>query len=200
VTTAYVSYAGPACPHCRRPLPPDELSDGLTRCTICLTEFEARRFDPPQRGTRVLQIAESGPEAPTACANHTRNVATATCDRCGLLICSLCQLDIGTAKYCPSCFDRVTQDGTLDVLKNRLRDYGSLSLVWGFGGLVFSFFFLSIPLGGLALYYCYRALRSRENRSSLVSVFIGIGVALIDIAIGLFYIYSLFFAATRGVR
>jgi len=198
MAVAFVSYTGPACPHCRRPLAADELVDGLTRCPICLTEFEARRFHPPQRGTRVLQIAESGPEAPTACANHSRNVATGTCYRCGLLICSLCQLDVGTAKYCPACFDRLSQDGALDVLKNRRRDYGSLALVWGFGGLMFSFFFLSIPLGGLALYYCYRALRSRENRSSILSVLIGIGLALVDIAFGIFYFYSLLFA--RGFR
>jgi len=191
------TYEGPACPHCRHLFADGDLHDGSMRCPACTTAFEARVFHPPQRSARVLQVAESGPESATACANHARNVAVASCDRCGLLICSLCQLDVGGTTYCPSCFERLSQEGAIATAKNRMRDYGNLAIVWAAAGVVFSIFFLGIPLGILSLYYSYRALRSRENRGSIVSVIVAVIFALGVIAFGLFYFYSLF-QVTRG--
>ena len=170
------------------------------RCPLCLIWLEARVFHPPQRNTRVLQLAESGPESATACANHPRNVAVASCDRCGLLICSLCQLDVAGAKYCPSCFERLAQEGAIETTKNRVRDYGNLAAIWSLAGFLLSFFFLGIPLGIISLYYAYRAIRSRENRASVLSVVLAIIFALIDLVFGAFYFYSLFLVTQRGFR
>lgn len=185
------AYAGPACPHCRHVLASDALQDGDIRCPACLTEFEARVFHPPQRSARVLQLAQSGPEGATSCANHPRNAAVASCERCGLLICSLCQLDVESGKYCPSCFERLAQEGALATAKNRFRDYGSLAMVWSIVGLLFSFLFLGIPLGIVSIYYAIRALRSRQNRSSLIVVAAGIFIALVDIGLGGTILFSM---------
>src|SRR5215468_9046251 len=95
-----LAYAGPQCPRCRAPLP-EEMHDGANVCLECLGDFEARVFRSPQRSARVLQLAQSGPEGAVSCANHPRNAAVAACDRCGLLICSLCQLDVESGKLCP---------------------------------------------------------------------------------------------------
>ncbi|SRR6266498_1349682 len=175
------SYAGRQCPRCRAALP-DDLHDGANVCMQCLGDFEARVFHPPQRSTRVFQLAQSGPEGATSCANHARNAAVAACDRCGLLICSLCQLDVESGKLCPTCFERVSQEEA-NTTKMRFRDFGSLALVWSFVGLVFSALFMGIPFGIVSLYYCVKGLRNRESRSSVAVVVVAFGLALIDLAI-----------------
>jgi hypothetical protein len=177
------AYAGPQCPRCRAPLPEEHLYDGANVCPQCLGDFEARVFRPPQRSARVLQLAQSGPEGATSCANHARNAAVAACDRCGLLICSLCQLEVESGKLCPSCFERISQDDAGDTTRTRFRDYGSLAGVWAFVGLVFSALLLGIPLGLLSIYYCIKAFRHRESRASLAFVIFALLLALADIFI-----------------
>lgn len=177
------SYTGPQCPRCQAKFADGWLHDGSMVCLACGGDFEARLFHPPQRSARVFQLAQSGPEGATSCANHARNAAVAACDRCGLLICSLCQLDVDAGKLCPACFERVTEEGTTDATKTRFRDFGSLALVWAFVGLVFSALFLGLPLGALALYYCWKAFRNRESRSSLAIVILALCIALVDIGI-----------------
>jgi hypothetical protein len=185
------AYAGPHCPRCRAPLD-DRLQDGENVCLECLGDFEARVFHPPQRSARVLQLAQSGPEGAVSCGNHARNAAVAACDRCGLLICSLCQLDVENAKLCPSCFERLAQDGDTDATRTRFRDYGSLAAVWAFVGLVFSALFFGIPLGIISIYYCVKAFRHRESRSSATFVALVLLLALADVFISTSVFLTLF--------
>ena len=175
------AYVGPQCPRCRAALPEERLHDGANVCLSCLGDFEARVFHPPQRSARVLQLAHSGPEGGVSCANHARNAAVAACDRCGLLICSLCQLDVEGGKLCPSCFERLSQEEASDTTRTRFRDYGSLAGIWAFGGLFFSAFLLGIPLGIISIYYGIKALRHRESRSSLLFVIFALLLAIVDI-------------------
>ena len=186
------AFAGPHCPRCRAPLSDDRLSDGANVCLQCLGDFEARIFHPPQRSARVLQLAQSGPEGAVSCANHARNAAVAACDRCGLLICSLCQLDVADAKLCPSCFERLAQDSATDMTRTRFRDYGSLAGLWAFIGLLFSAIFLGIPLGIISVYYCIKAFRHPESRSSLVFVVFALFLALGDFFISAAMVATLF--------
>jgi hypothetical protein len=185
------AYAGPHCPRCRAPLD-DRLQDGENVCLECLGDFEARLFHPPQRSARVLQLAQSGPEGAVSCANHARNAAVAACDRCGLLICSLCQLDVADAKLCPSCFERLGQDDDADTTRTRFRDYGSLGALWAFVGLIFSALFFGIPLGIVSVYYCIKAFRHRESRSSITFVVFVLLLALADIFISVSMLATLF--------
>lgn len=186
------AYTGPQCPRCRAAFPDGHLHDGANVCLTCLGDFEARIFHPPQRSARILQLAHSGPEGGVSCANHARNAAVAACDRCGLLICSLCQLDVESAKLCPSCFERLSQDTEADTTRTRFRDFGSLAGIWALVGLIFSGLMLGIPLGLIAIYYCLKAFRHRESRSSLTFVIVALLLALGDIFIGVFLLVSLF--------
>ena len=193
------AYAGPHCPRCRAPLDDARLNDGANVCLSCLGDFEARIFHPPQRSAHVLQLAQSGPEGGVSCANHARNAAVAACDRCGLLICSLCQLDVENAKLCPSCFERLSQDGATDITRTRFRDYGSMAGIWAFVGLIFSALFLGLPLGIVSIYYCIKAFRHKESRSSVTFVVIALMLAILDIFISAGLFASLF-QHTKGVR
>jgi hypothetical protein len=177
------AYTGPQCPRCRASLAEERLYDGANICAKCLGDFEARLFTPPRRSARVLQLAHSGPEGGVSCANHARNAAVAACDRCGLLICSLCQLDVDGGKLCPSCFERLSQDGDAGATRTRFRDYGSLGAIWGFVGLFFSWAMMGIPLGIIAIYYCVRAFRHRESRSSIGFVIFVLLLAILDIVL-----------------
>jgi len=185
------AYVGRQCPRCRAALP-EELHDGANVCLTCLGDFEAHVFHPPQRSARVLQLAHSGPEGGVSCANHARNAAVAACDRCGLLICSLCQLDVEGGKLCPSCFERLSQEETSDTTRTRFRDYGSLAGIWAFAGLIFSAFLFGIPLGIISIYYSVKALRHRESRSSFLFVIFALLLAVVDIFFSTSILITLF--------
>lgn len=186
------AYGGPSCPRCRAVLAPEVLHDGAVTCPNCGGTFEARVFHPPQRSARVLQLAQAGPEGAVSCANHPRNAAVASCDRCGILICSLCQLDVESGVYCPACFERLAQEGAIETARNRFRDYGSLAAVWGVVGLFTFFMFASIPLGIVSLVYAGKAIRRRQNRSSIASAIVAICIAGVDLFIGAFYVWAIF--------
>jgi len=174
-----ITYVGPACPRCNSPLALENITVGEDICPRCQGFFTATVFHPPQRVARVLQLAQAGPESASSCANHPRNAAVSTCDRCGLFICSLCELDLHGEKYCPSCFDRITQEGG-SAAQTRFRDWAMLAMTSGFFGLIFSGAMLGIPLGGLTLYYVIRGFRDPERTSDrtvslVIASLIGIG-------------------------
>jgi uncharacterized paraquat-inducible protein A len=155
------SYRGPACPRCQKPLELTQASAGPNNCPHCGGEFEARVFHPTARSLRVIQLAQAGPEAASACANHPRNAAVTSCERCGIFICSLCELEVDAAKYCPACFERLAQEGAIPSARVRFRSYGSLAISAAFFGFVFSIF-LGLPLGALTLYFVYKGFRTRR--------------------------------------
>jgi uncharacterized paraquat-inducible protein A len=125
-------------------------------------------FHPPTRSARVLQLVQSGPEAAGACANHPRNAAVTNCERCGIFICSLCELEVDGTKYCPACFERLAQEGAIHSARTRFRAYGSLAALSAVAGLFLSGAFLGFPLGGLALYYVGKGFRTRRDTGSTV--------------------------------
>jgi len=185
-TARIISYNGPACPRCDAQLSLDTITPGEDICPHCQGFFDAMVFHPPQRVAAVLQLAQTGPESAGACANHPRNAAVTNCGRCGLFICSLCELDLHGEKYCPACFDRMTQDGGTEQAQTRFRDWRTLSLVTGMAGLFFSFILIGIPLGALSIYYAVRGFRDPlYSRDKALALVLSILAAIGGIAIGL---------------
>ena|SRR5687768_3260348 len=122
-------YRGPGCPHCRVPLPAEEQRTGAIFCAHCWRPFEATAFAAPQRPVApVAEVVAAGPEGGNACANHAGNAAVTSCQRCGLFICSLCEMNVGTGPYCPSCFDRMRTQGSLQTGVRRYRDYAGMAV------------------------------------------------------------------------
>lgn len=157
-------YSGPQCPRCAMPLPPESLRTGQVDCRYCHGVFEATAFEAPQRLTVAqVQLAGAGPEADAACAIHARNLAVTSCQRCGLFICALCDMNIGTGSYCPPCFERVRAEGELRPAARRYRDYAGMARTAVIVGLLFSFMFLGLPFGALGIYYGLKGLQQRRE-------------------------------------
>lgn len=190
-----LAYRGPVCPRCGKAIVFDAVRDGDVVCPHCDREFEARVFQPPRRVVRVAAV-ETGIESATPCANHPRNAAVASCERCGLFVCSLCELEIGGSRYCPSCFDRLSQEGTLPTAALRFRDYASLAMITALGGLLLSMV-LGIPLGILAIYYAVRGFRDPNSRESFVRLVIALAFGLGDVVLGGFFLFAFFFAVGK---
>ncbi len=180
----FVTYTGPACPRCGVPIALDRITPGEDICTVCRGFFTAAVFRPPSHVTRVVQLGAEGPENASACANHPRNAAVTSCERCGLFICSLCELDLFGGKYCPACFDRMTQEG--GEIQKSIRNWRGLALGISLAGLLLSSLMIGIPLGFLTIYYVIRGFRDPErSRDQYAGLIIAFFLAIGDIAIGI---------------
>jgi len=187
------AYRGPACPNCRTTIELSQISSGTVTCRYCGRHYEARIFHPVSRSANVEQLAHSGPEAAGACANHPRNAAVTNCGRCGIFICALCQLEVEGATYCPMCFERLAQEGSIEGAKMRFRDYGSMAVFSALVGLFFFWALLGIPLGVLSLYYVYRGFKTRRDSGiSATGLIIGTLFAIAAIALSTFMLIALF--------
>lgn len=145
-------YDGPYCPRCDGKLTADWIRTGTVRCPDCSRDFEATAFTPPAHKIRVAEVATVGPDGANACANHARNIATTSCTRCGLFICPLCDLNVGTGSICPSCFDRAKTEGSLPTA-TKTRDWYAQAKMAAIVGIVFGGVLLGPLFGTVALYY-----------------------------------------------
>lgn len=187
------SYEGPSCPRCHARLTADWIQSGTITCPDCNKPFEATAFRPPERRLEVVSVAAAlTPEGANACANHERNAAVTNCVRCGLFICALCNMDVGTGPHCPSCFDRLRADDALAPATTRYRDYASMARVGMIAGLFFSFMFLGIPFAAVSLYYSRKAFKQlREEGRSKIGLIIVIIIAILEILGGIAWLAAL---------
>lgn len=195
-----LSYTGPQCPRCEVALTADWVRTGAITCPYCSRNFEATAFTPPQRTQAVTaEVVTVGPEGANACANHTRNAATASCQRCGLFICGLCDMNVGTGSYCPSCFERVRTEGTLQAAARRYRDYAMMARTSAVVGLLFSFIFLGLPFGAVAVFYAIKARKQRrEEGRSLAGVTLVLILGILEVLAGIAGVGFMIWAIAEG--
>jgi len=192
---------GPQCPHCRVALTRDWVHSGSIVCPYCSRMFLAEAFQPPQRKAPAAEVVQSFPEGANSCANHPANAAVTSCQRCGLLICTLCDMNIGEGPYCPSCFDRVRAEGDLRGAATRYHDYASMARLSALAGLVFSIMFLGIPIGGLTVYYARKGAKQRRQEGDptwgmMVLTILGI----LEVLGGFAFIGFLIWATFQGAK
>jgi uncharacterized paraquat-inducible protein A len=190
--TIVPSYTGPQCPRCGVALTSDWIRSGAMICPFCGRTFEATAFSPPPRKqVATTEVVTVGPEGANACANHARNAATASCQRCGLFICGLCDMNVGSGSYCPSCFDAAPR---------RYRDFATMARSSAIAGILL-ITVLGLPLGVAAMYYGVKARRQRrqEGRSTAgvtITIIVGLLEALGSLAAIIFILYAIGKAAT----
>ncbi|HYI07839.1 MAG TPA: hypothetical protein VEK57_02105 [Thermoanaerobaculia bacterium] len=165
------------------PLQEEEQRTGSLVCAHCNRAFEATAFAAPQHTVApTAEVVTIGPEGANACANHTRNAAVTSCQRCGLFICSLCEMNLGTGSYCPSCFDRMRTEGSLQTGVRKYRDYAGMSLSAVIFGLLLWFPF-GIVIGPLAVHYALKGRKQRrEEQRSVVGVTILMVLGILEVA------------------
>ena len=142
----------------------DWIRTGIVRCPDCGRDFEATVFDPPVRRLRVAQVVTAGPVEANPCANHARNAAVTSCQRCGLLICALCDMNVGSGSYCPSCFDRMRAEGSDPAMATKTRDYRAMARVSAVAAVVMSFAFFGPVFGIMSIVYLSKARKQRVAR------------------------------------
>lgn len=142
---------------CDAPLDAPSLRSGPAECPSCSGTFEATPFQPRELRHESVQAVTQTPDGTAAaCANHEGNAAVTSCQRCGLFICSLCDMNTGHGSYCPSCFERI-RTGNVQTEAN-YRDYASMAVTAAVAGLFCTF----APIGALALYWGVKGVRQRR--------------------------------------
>lgn len=193
---------GPQCPHCNAGLTADWVRTGTIVCPVCSRPFAATAFDPPVRAPRVVAVVEAFPEGANACANHPGNAAVTSCQRCGLLVCTLCDLNLGDGPLCPACFDRTRAEGALRGAATRSMDYGSMARLSALAGVFFSFFFLGLPIGALTVYYARKgAQQRRDDGDSTAGMTFLLIIGILEMLGGLSFIGFIVWAViTEGTK
>lgn len=156
----------PNCPHCTQEILTTDSSQNERVCTFCGKPFESFSFTPVSRvdlakSTMPLGLAEAGPSGATPCARHAGNAATASCERCGVFVCGLCRIDLGSRLLCPACFERLETGGELVEVKNRFFDYRGLGITIALFGWMLCYF--SVFTGPFAIWSGVQALRQLKQ-------------------------------------
>jgi hypothetical protein len=123
---------GPAlpCPSCKRVLEAhswDDANGGL--CRGCQAEFEFFPF-PALTAVRTKAVPQSAVLAEdSVCFFHAENRAESICEDCGRLLCSVCTVEFGGRKQCPSCIAASKSSDAAPAVRGRtLYDGIALSL------------------------------------------------------------------------
>jgi uncharacterized paraquat-inducible protein A len=195
------TYQGMACPRCNNALRHETLRSGEQTCPACNGLFEAIRFDPVEARVVVPDLAGTGPEGAAPCTRHARNQAEVACGRCGQFICSLCRIDADGKTYCPSCYERLSAEGSLASAVTRVKNWAG----WASVCLIFSWFtgfFLSPIISPLAVFFCVKGLkekRARDESDGVVRLYFLLVLNLFLILVGVGMWAMLFGAFTGGV-
>ncbi|MEM8962092.1 MAG: RDD family protein [Acidobacteriota bacterium] len=152
--------AGGQCPKCGAPW--GTIESGTRTCHECGYVVELLAFRPPQRNDMTLRLSEAGPGETTPCANHDNNVATVTCDHCGLVMCDLCRTELPTRELCPQCFERLHAERKIAETRTDLIAYQSLVTTYLLLGLLVMP--VAVVTGPLTMLF---ATKLREQRQSL---------------------------------
>lgn len=154
------------CPRCHAPqyyLPRGERV--RFTCPGCRDEIEYIQFPalelPGVPGEPPVAAVE-GQEA--GCYFHPEYKAEQICAHCGRFICSLCDLPVGEARYCPVCLEAKHQGPGLDLLVDRRTCHDNLVLKI----LLASVFLFLIPSLFLAPLCLFLVIRYWQSPGSLL--------------------------------
>jgi hypothetical protein len=169
---------------------------GMQRCASCGEAFEAMRFAAPRPVEAARSLAEPGTANETACAAHPGNAAASNCERCGVFMCALCEIEADEMKLCPACFDRLSAEGALPSARTSYRDYGRQASMLALLGLPMMMF--GAVIGPAAAFYGVRSLRQLRamgESGGRTRAVLAILAGLFEATVSVFLLASAFRAA-----
>ncbi len=191
--TAPVAALNIRCPLCRREIDAASIATPQAICPRCQGIFEAFRFEAPTWSAAMPQMAEGTLEASQPCAVHSLNAAVTSCQRCGSFMCELCRIDVDGKTLCPTCFERLSSEGSLETTRTTFRDYPGLAGLTATFGCLISF--LGVLFGPLAIYYGVKGLKQKKamgESDGKTGLWVAIVLGSLEIAVSLIFIGSLF--------
>lgn len=133
-----MSFAPLRCGRCQTALRGAMFNQaGWSRCPGCRARTEAHVFpaffDAPG-GPSIGPASED-----VACAFHPRKAAAATCGRCALPVCALCEVAVDGQSLCPTCANLGGREGRLGPIESEAVRYDALALMLGLWPLILIF-------------------------------------------------------------
>lgn len=110
---------------------------GWSRCPGCRARTEAHIFPAFFDGAREFSVRSANGDA--ACAFHPHKAAAATCSRCALPVCALCEVAVDGQALCPACANLRGREGRLGPLESEAVRYDALALMLGLWPLILIF-------------------------------------------------------------
>jgi hypothetical protein len=178
------AVAVPSCLSCGMSLPQAAVSVlELVRCAACGVAQRWELFPaftaPPEEGARAEAIVAAAEEA--ACAFHAGKRAVGSCQRCGLFVCSLCELTLGDEKICPTCLESGVKKGKLKNLENHRFLWDRLALMLVTYPLIL--FYFTLVTAPVAVFIALRFWKAPTSivRPGKTRMAIALSVALLEI-------------------
>ena len=112
------------CPRCVQSLPTEAIPlAALTACPFCQCPLEITLFPSFGRGPVLGQAGESRTtDGDAACFFHPAKKAKIPCDQCGRFLCALCDLELESQHFCPTCLNSKKGElGPRSLEKERFR-------------------------------------------------------------------------------
>ncbi len=116
-------------------------------------------------------------------------------------MCALCRIDLDGRTLCPTCFERLSTEGTLESTRTTFRDYPGLASVTAVAGLLL--WFATVLLGPLSIYYAVKGLRQKKQmgeRDGRVGLWFAILLGSIEAAGGALLVGFIVYAMIGGLR
>lgn len=182
-----------ACPSCKAPFDSKYYNSGyFISCPVCAKAVRVDVFPALirpaviRRGENVLEEGQS------SCFYHSAKNAETICDGCGRFLCGLCDIEIASKHFCPSCIESGKKKGKMPALKNEHTRYDKMALALAAVSLlIWPLSFATAPASLIISLYHWRTPCSlvQKTRSAFV---VSILVSLMMIGIWLFFVIGWF--------
>jgi hypothetical protein len=117
------------CSRCDAVIPPAHFNaPDFMPCPSCRVPLKVEVFPAVFRRASPETAGESAVADEASCFYHPAKRADSTCDYCGRFLCSLCEIEMGGSRLCPSCLESGRKKGRLANLDRSRTLHDSTAL------------------------------------------------------------------------
>jgi hypothetical protein len=136
-------------------------------------------------------------DAEASCFYHAQKKAVVACSHCGRFLCSLCDVELEGAHYCPPCIESAGKKRRMESLENRRILYDDVALSLAI--LPMLFFYFTVLTAPIALYISIRYWNAPSSLipRSKIRFIIAICLSVLQIAGWILIVYFVLRVASR---